>query len=147
MIEKKVCYTCLQSKKVIYFGKDKYTYDGLANHCKECVSKRDKKYQIRYNEESKIRRQARRDKFWNIYGSCSVCGEDCINCLEFHHTNPDTKESEVSSLWGLKNPQRLTTEIRKCILLCRNCHSKVHFGIIEVSSIPKIIIPNDFFSP
>lgn len=57
---------------------------------------------------------------------CSVCGEKDVRCLVFHHTNPKEKENKIQKLanysWG-----RIEVEIKKCIILCQNCHRKLHF--------------------
>lgn len=52
-----------------------------------------------------------------------------LSCLDFHHTNPDIKEVDVSQIiyrkgWG---KQKLLEEIAKCRVLCSNCHRKLHW--------------------
>ena len=62
---------------------------------------------------------------------CEKCGEDSTCCLDFHHKNPKRKEIEISEAisvgWGIK---RIKKEIEKCMVLCSNCHRKVHSGIV-----------------
>jgi hypothetical protein len=58
---------------------------------------------------------------------CSECGENHISCLEFHHKNPKEKEYAVSKLYN--SPIKLKKEINKCIVLCSNCHRKLHYNI------------------
>ena len=57
---------------------------------------------------------------------CEICGEKESACLAFHHIDPEEKEGNVSQLQG----KRLLDEIKKCRVLCLNCHTKVHNGIV-----------------
>ena len=55
------------------------------------------------------------------------CGESDPVCLDFHHIDGD-KEIELSKAaikWGWSDP-RLISELKKCIVLCSNCHRKLH---------------------
>jgi 5-methylcytosine-specific restriction endonuclease McrA len=57
-------------------------------------------------------------------GKCSVCGYcKCISALEFHHLDPS--EKEISIRYGLGR-EKLESELKKCVLLCANCHREVH---------------------
>lgn len=57
---------------------------------------------------------------------CS-CGEDHIACLEFHHPDPAEKEIAVSqAITDGWSRERVLQEIKKCIVLCANCHRKIH---------------------
>jgi hypothetical protein len=50
--------------------------------------------------------------------------------LELHHSDPSVKEDHPSLLrtsWD-----RWLTEAQKCIILCCNCHRKVHAGILKI---------------
>ena len=59
-------------------------------------------------------------------GKCSKCGYDKnIAALGFHHLDPKTKEAE----WGrmrLLNWKKTVEELKKCILICSNCHIELH---------------------
>jgi len=61
---------------------------------------------------------------------CSVCSEDEPACLVFHHV--EEKEDNIGSLIG-KNLSwnRIEDEIKRCVVLCSNCHRKHHAGLIE----------------
>jgi transposase-like protein len=65
-------------------------------------------------------------------GRCRLCGYDrCIAALEFHHADPSTKEFALSRR-GARSIERLRTEVRKCVLLCSNCHAEVEAGVAEL---------------
>lgn len=58
---------------------------------------------------------------------CKNCGEKDINCLDFHHTNASNKVSEVGKMFAKHvNRQIILREIKKCKVLCSNCHRKEH---------------------
>lgn len=61
-----------------------------------------------------------------------MCGYNrCIQSLDFHHVYPQNKSFAISQN-GIKltrgNKDKILSEIDKCILLCKNCHSEYHFG-------------------
>ena len=58
---------------------------------------------------------------------CYVCREDSIWCLDFHHLGD--KDTTVSSMLGMSDA-RVRAEIAKCVVLCRNCHGKVHGDVL-----------------
>ena len=62
-------------------------------------------------------------------GKCCLCGYDkCIAALELHHINPEEKEFSFSNYNSYKKLDLLIDELKKCILLCSNCHKEVHYG-------------------
>jgi len=59
-------------------------------------------------------------------GQCSVCGyKKSISALEFHHIEDENKDPSFKSLRGWSK-SRLKNELKKCILLCSNCHREEH---------------------
>lgn len=65
---------------------------------------------------------------------CILCGENEIACLDFHHIDPETKEYSVSQLLRTGSFSRAASEIEKCIVLCANCHRKLHAGVIALAT-------------
>lgn len=53
---------------------------------------------------------------------CVDCGERDIRVLQFDHTDPTTKEDNVSRLALNCGWARVLKEIRKCVVRCANCH-------------------------
>ena len=70
--------------------------------------------------------------------SCYICDEYTTCCLDFHHIDRKSKVGEVSVLVRYGSMKRLREEICKCVILCSNCHRKVHAGIISLLN-PKTI--------
>lgn len=65
-------------------------------------------------------------------GCCRLCGYDrCVAALEFHHIDPSTKEFTLSRR-GARNIAMLRAEVRKCVLLCSNCHAEVEAGFVKL---------------
>lgn len=67
-------------------------------------------------------------------GECIVCGYSrCADALSFHHTNPESKDFQISSgntyAWST-----VKDELDKCVLLCQNCHSELHAGNISIEN-------------
>lgn len=57
--------------------------------------------------------------------TCEECGEDHVACLEFDHLEECDKRHNISELVKNGAPERiLFKEIRKCRILCSNCHKK-----------------------
>ena len=69
-------------------------------------------------------------------GKCQRCGYNkCISALEFHHTDPTKKEFTISNdHFKLKEVMK---EIKKCILICSNCHKEYHAGLWELEELKK----------
>ena len=67
-------------------------------------------------------------------GECQICGYNrCSDSLEFHHINPDEKELKFSGIRA--NPKKwnsICDELKKCILLCSNCHKEVESGMTKL---------------
>jgi len=63
-------------------------------------------------------------------GRCSVCGYDrCIVNLHFHHVDPTTKSFGISVANG-KSIAAYREEVKKCVLVCANCHGEIETGQI-----------------
>jgi DNA-binding transcriptional ArsR family regulator len=63
-------------------------------------------------------------------GCCQICGyARCISALHFHHLDPSEKAFEVSGRGWTRALDRVREEVRKCVLLCGNCHAEVEAGV------------------
>jgi len=84
------------------------------------------------SEKAHINRRKNEIRNWFIdYKSklkCSKCREDHPATLDFHHKNSKEKEFNVTfmSYFGY-SIERIKKEIAKCIILCANCHRKLHY--------------------
>lgn len=63
-------------------------------------------------------------------GKCALCGyKKNIQALEMHHIDPTEKEFTFSNTKEYHNWEELSKEMKKCILLCANCHREVHYPL------------------
>lgn len=95
--------------------------------CKDCLDKNKKEQ----GYISSINRMIRNRNFIKKYKSdkkCEICGyNNSPSILEFHHKKRSKKYKEVNALSKtLKNIETIKKEIRKCILVCPNCHAELH---------------------
>lgn len=61
---------------------------------------------------------------------CCICGFDKFQqALEFHHVNQDEKELNLSQGGTL---EKQLSELKKCVLVCANCHRGIHVNILKV---------------
>lgn len=67
-------------------------------------------------------------------GSCCVCKySKCSSALALHHLNPSQKDISLGAIRANpKSWEKIIQELRKCVLVCHNCHSEIHSGIAVV---------------
>lgn len=56
---------------------------------------------------------------------CARCGFKNPAALDFHHENPADKEHNVNRLVSDGRFRKAYEEVKKCIVLCSNCH-RIH---------------------
>lgn len=85
------------------------------------------KYQTKYwrkrdTEGTKLKIEAIK----RLGGKCSICGYNKnIAALTFHHLR-DKKFTLNSRNFKCFSKEKVEEELKKCILLCHNCHSEIH---------------------
>ena len=58
---------------------------------------------------------------------CAKCGESRGYVLDFHHLNPEQKENTIARMTSNNYElDKVYDEIKKCIVLCANCHREFH---------------------
>lgn len=133
----KICVKCRTEKPLAEYTRDKASKDGHYHTCKVCknaIAKR--RYDNNESYRSSVKSRSR-DRFEigrqiieeaKQHG-CSLCSEQENVCLSFHHTDP-TKKDFIMGNGKTRSSERIREEIAKCIVVCHNCHSKIHAGII-----------------
>lgn len=62
---------------------------------------------------------------------CQCCGYDkCNSALELHHINPEEKDFTISANTN-RGWSSIIPELKKCILVCANCHREIEAGLIN----------------
>ena len=104
------------------------------------------KFKKRKNDEVKFDRRLKENKikYINTFKRkqiCIVCGESSYCCLEFHHLNRENKLFTISSaICNIKIGMRqLKDELKKCVIICSNCHKKLHFNEMNVGLLQEIL--------
>ena len=86
------------------------------------------------SEQTTLRRQRYKDRIVQVMGGkCQCCGYSKYNgALELHHINPKEKEFSISTKTYIAW-ERLENELKKCVLLCANCHREVEAELIDIN--------------
>ena len=73
-------------------------------------------------------RQKRKQEIVDIMGNkCVLCGyHKNITALELHHIIKEEKEFSICSQGSFPKYDTLIPELKKCVLLCANCHREIH---------------------
>ena len=71
-------------------------------------------------------------------GQCQQCGYKFngynIPAFQFHHRDPDQKDFKIGGV-AHKSWDVLVEELKKCDLLCANCHNMIHSSPITTQFI------------
>ena len=63
-------------------------------------------------------------------GCCQICGYNkCVQALDLHHINPEEKDRVISGNLLNNAWTKVCNELKKCILVCANCHREIHAGL------------------
>ena len=78
-------------------------------------------------------RKKKKQQIVNLLGGkCCICGYNkCLRSLSFHHVNPSEKSFGIATKGLGYSIESIKREVKKCILVCANCHAEIHDGIIE----------------
>ncbi|MFL5883981.1 MAG: hypothetical protein ACJ77M_02830 [Thermoleophilaceae bacterium] len=91
------------------------------------------RYRCRRCRAEAVSRRRRRAKSLLVAeagGKCGLCGYDRYQgALQFHHRDPSTKTFGFSVGGVARSIEVLRQEVRKCVLLCSNCHAEVEGGV------------------
>ena len=97
-----------------------------------------RQYHKGWYQRNKVKRLAqkheRKMRMYELYQQikselrCSQCGESHPATLHFHHRNPKEKEFNIADFVKRGGSvEALYKEMEKCVVLCANCHAKLHY--------------------
>jgi len=117
-------YECQYCKKPLQKNRKKFCSE-------ECYIKWDYKNRYKKRENNRKKRKIRlKLKLIKLKDNkCSICGyQKNSGALVFHHEDPDKKNFRLSiENIAYREWEEVLKEAEKCVLLCANCHSKVHY--------------------
>ncbi len=139
----KLCTACDTPKLLKFFNKSLSRLERRRSHCKSCERQQatayyrlnprlysdrarafnKKKYQQRKAEMNAIRQR----------DGCLFCGEKTLCVLDFHHIKGRSKHGgKVMARAANCSDKQFKKELKRCVVVCANCHRKVHAGLLSV---------------
>lgn len=147
---KHTCRICNCEKQSTDFPKDSSYKSGRSNRCKLCQKTLSKDHYKKNKDQYRSNRKTTRSKRINLIKSikvlgCSICNEKFPDCIEFHHLM--NKVDNISLLIRTASLEDVFKEMNKCILVCSNCHKKIHGNVIHCPEDKKLNLKmNDWIS-
>ena len=118
-METKICTKCGKQLPIEQF----YWRDKKAgkrrSECKNC-----------HNNYVKIKYQERQNKIeeYKAQLKCAKCGDSRGYVLDLHHLNSNDKDKNISRMISNNaSNEVIQQELKKCIVLCSNCHREFHY--------------------
>ena len=135
MTETKICSKCKRELPVDNFRWKNKSQGKRHSQCKECQKKQEHQH---YLEDKQRRIDVRERAEWSkknnttlvdYYRSlgCKKCGEKRFYLMEFHHRDPSLKDNTINHMIKSASYETLKNEIKKCDVLCANCHREWHY--------------------
>lgn len=128
-----ICTCCkIEKPAAEFYKRQKATEETTTSRCKFCIKERTKSwrkaegkeqwkaYDKRRVEENKLFLKEERKK------GCVKCGETRHYVIDFHHIDPQEKIFTIGATNRWTKTQ-LKKELKKCITLCKNCHTELHY--------------------
>lgn len=116
-----------------YIDIEKKKANAREYHKKTWEIRREKHYKLAQKRKKEIREWFRDFK---TKLKCVECGESHFSCLDFDHSNPSEKYGDVSSMVSMGfGKETILKEINKCVVRCKNCHSKRTFKQRELAQL------------
>lgn len=127
-----VCNLELSGQKKMY----------CSNNCKQKHHYDRVKEQTNTYHSQTIRSYKRKLELVNLLGGgCKVCKYNKnLAALEFHHRDPNGKDSQLDMrTLSNRSMSYILEEVKKCDLLCSNCHREYHNPETSMEQIKNII--------
>ena len=125
----KICQSCETEKDSSQFWKRRGSLQPNCISCQSAINKA--RYAANPSRQKANALKNMRQRFalfqqWKQTLHCCNCEESSAVCLDFHHIDESTKLFEVGGSAGDTSFARLDKEIQKCVVVCSNCHRKIH---------------------
>lgn len=106
-------------------------------------------YHLRPDQKSKSITRRKKSRFNkkarfkdSLGGKCQICGYDKYQgALHFHHVDPTQKKFGISDATARKKypEEEVQAELKKCVLVCANCHAEIHANLIQLQ-LPTVVV-------
>ena len=133
----KMCTKCQRDKDEEQFAW-KYKHRGIRQaYCDECRRATAKVSYTRHRAKTIAKSVKRKRANISYFKSrkneliCCACSESTMCCLDFHHLL--NKKFIIGVALRDQSKRALLCELEKCVVLCANCHRKVHDGMLQLS--------------
>lgn len=126
----------------LYSRKWRYKTPLLCHYCNEPIPLKIRKGGLQFcsnkcriarKKESQEKARLQKKKKLECYKlkhGCKRCGYSlCTAALDFHRLDSRAKKTALNQASWSPNSKKVKEELKKCILLCKNCHSEIHAGI------------------
>ncbi len=147
-VVRKRCTSCSRYKPLTEaFNKSATRRESRRAWCKSCERRQARIFYANNSGPYKRRARAfsRKMSAWRmseahrikIDNGCCICGETTLCVLDFHHLHGNSKGADGGILVTRAahcSDRQFRNELSKCVVLCANCHRKVH---ARLSVIPK----------
>lgn len=149
------CGKCQEVKSCDEFHNNAGRHNGKAYACRRCDNERKKAYAKTEKGKEGQRRRSKRHRENNPEtcrkaqlknkakkralvqekkaSGCMVCGYNrCPEALDLHHLDESTKEGTLANMIHEAGIKRVEAELKKCAVLCANCHREYHAGLLDL---------------
>lgn len=128
---------CVVCNEKLFGQKQKY----CSNKCKQKDHYYRVKHQTNTYHSQTVRALSRKLQLVEMLGGkCSKCGYDKnLSALHFHHIDPSQKNFKLGMrILSNKRMEFILEELKKCELLCANCHAEEHNPELTKENVQKI---------
>jgi hypothetical protein len=124
----KICYKCKIEKELNEFHKKGNSFQSMCKECrKQYIREHYIKNKLKYKSKAKRNDKRRLEEYKELKKTlkCELCDEKRWWVLEFHHEGK--KDFNIASSIKRFSKERIELEIKKCKVLCANCHRDLHY--------------------
>lgn len=136
---RKTCSLCKEEKELSSFNKRSSSKDKHQARCRVCENAVSKNHYLSNKDYYGLKRDKNRNKYRDVNRNlketapCSDCGKYYpYFVMDWDHREGEDKISEVSRLLQQGTINKMLLEVKKCDLVCSNCHRMRTFNRLEL---------------
>lgn len=117
----------VKEQKITYYNRHKDSILLTAKTYRDANKEKIAKYQVKRQKDIQGLLNNIKLSYGCMNPQCKWDGEFNPLCLEFHHVNPKDKSFNISQ-FNKVSLSKISNEIKKCTILCANCHRVITWG-------------------